>query len=750
MYDAYRNFLAINFPKYFLLTGLFFNTSCISSYAQVIPDGSMGNETSIVTENVGINGLPIDIITGGSARGINLFHSFQEFSVSEGKSAYFGSSQGVQNIFSRVTGANPSYIMGRLGVIGDANLYFLNPNGIIFGSHASLDLKSSFIATTADSILFGSQGSFDVSPKPNNLPLLTVNPSALKFNRINIAPIINNSTEAAGSRPNLDPSLPIGQEVSSLFGLRVPDGKSLLLVGGDVTLDGGGINSLGGRNEIASIQDEGIIGLSVNGDDLRLNIHQGLNLGNVTLTNGAKVDSSGEGGGSIQITGKNIQLNGGSQIVSETFGDLNGEVLALNATDLLEIIDFTTGRNISTITTGAGKAGDLNITTGQLVLRNGAQVSTSSLGQGSGGNLIVNASDFIELDGINSDDFNSSLSSSADSKGSGGDLVVKTAGNLILRNGATLTSSNGGITLPDGTFVLAEGSAGNLTITADGSVQLLDSFIFDGTNGKGNAGNLDITASNVLIDKSFVAASTSGEKPGGNIRINARDWLRVENESLISAQASNSADGGNLQINTPILIALPPTGSNGSDIVANAISGTGGNILVNAQGIFGIEERKAFDNNRSNDIDASSQFGRSGQVQINTANDPNKALVELPVTVVDPNSLVAQSPCRRGSRSEFTRSGRGGLPPSIGQDFNSDATQVALVTPASTSLDKQQTKPLTKSAESTTSALGLESPVVPAQGWVFNAKGEVVLVADNAVVAGPQRLKANPAGCPLP
>jgi filamentous hemagglutinin family protein len=80
-----------------------------------------------------------------------LFHSFQNFNIIAGHGAYFANPLGIANIFSRVTGSNRSNILGTLGVLGQANLFFLNPNGITFGPKAQLNLNGSFIATTAKS-----------------------------------------------------------------------------------------------------------------------------------------------------------------------------------------------------------------------------------------------------------------------------------------------------------------------------------------------------------------------------------------------------------------------------------------------------------------------------------------------------------------------------------------------------------------------------------------------------------------------
>ncbi|WP_292864063.1 filamentous hemagglutinin N-terminal domain-containing protein [Nostoc sp. LPT] len=102
--------------------------------AQIVPDNTLGAEASVVTPNVSIRGIPSDRIDGGATRGANLFHSFEKFNVGEGRGVYFANPAGIENILTRVTGNNPSNILGRLGVLGGANLFLLNPNGIVFGS----------------------------------------------------------------------------------------------------------------------------------------------------------------------------------------------------------------------------------------------------------------------------------------------------------------------------------------------------------------------------------------------------------------------------------------------------------------------------------------------------------------------------------------------------------------------------------------------------------------------------------------
>lgn len=140
-------------------------------------DGTLGGEASIVIPNGGGN-FEID---GGATRGGNLFHSFEEFNVNEGGSVYFRNPAAIDNILSRVTGDNASNILGTLGVLGEANLFLLNPNGIVFGRDARLDVSGSFYASTGDRFSWADGSEFRAT-NPNAPPLLSINvPLGLQY-----------------------------------------------------------------------------------------------------------------------------------------------------------------------------------------------------------------------------------------------------------------------------------------------------------------------------------------------------------------------------------------------------------------------------------------------------------------------------------------------------------------------------------------------------------------------------------------
>jgi large exoprotein involved in heme utilization and adhesion len=333
------------------------------------------------------------------------------------------------------------------------------------------------------------------------------------------------------------------------------------------------------------------------------------------------------------------------------------------------------------------KGSDIEITTSSLTLSNSASLFTSTNGEGNGGSIQVNASDFVVLNE------NSTLNSAAleDSTGEPGNIEVKTR-SLLVNNDAQVTVESQG-----------EGSGGNLFIEAD-------SLTLD-RNGSINASTISGT--------------------GGNITLLA-DILSLRNNSNISAQALEDANGGNITTDADLIIAFP---NQNNDIFANAAQGNGGNINITTQGIFGLEERPSTPPNQTNDIDASSEFGLQGTFSLNTPDfDPTSGLIELPQAVGDVSDQISQNPCEQGVGSEFIITGKGGLPPNVNESLNSESAQVGLIE----TVPSQQQIVGENDIHSNPAAT---SEPVPAQGWVFNDKGEVTLTAYSTSANKIQRSK---------
>ncbi|MBO3458178.1 filamentous hemagglutinin N-terminal domain-containing protein [Aetokthonos hydrillicola Thurmond2011] len=561
-----------------------FSTNCTT--AQITPDGTLPNNS-----NVTLNGRVFNI-TGGTQAGRNLFHSFQQFSIPTGGTASFNNRLDVQNIFSRVTGGSVSSIDGIIKANGTANLFFLNPSGIIFGKNASLNVGGSFVATTANAIQFGNLGSFSANV-PNNPELLTVNPTALFYNQIvKNASIQNSSTAPAGIAPT-------GEDSS---GLRVRDGKSLLLVGGNVSMDGGQLNAYGGRVELGGLAASGNINLILDGNNLRLGFPENVTRASVSLTNQAFVDVSGAGRGDIAVNAQNIEILGGSLLyagIGQGLGtpETKAGDITLNATEQVKVQQGSQIRN-DVYLNATGTGGDLTITTKDLLVSDGAKVGANTFAVGKGGNLTVNALN-TQLIGTSTDGSTRSGLYTFAGRGSTGDvgnLTINTQ-DLLVRDGAEVSTST-----------LGAGKAGDLTVNATGSVQVigrsadgrqLASGLFASANqgSTGDAGNLTITAKDLLVrDGAEVIVSTFSAGKGGNLTVNASNSVKLIGTSAdgsftsgLFAEATLNSTGdaavgkaGSLTITTKDLLV-----DDGAEVSASTFGvGKGGDLTIKVQNLL--------------------------------------------------------------------------------------------------------------------------------------------------------------------
>ncbi len=807
--------------------------ACFSdcTLAQLLPDGTLGAESSRVTST----SPGVFQIDGGATRGKNLFHSFSQFSVPTNGIAYFNNLN-IQNIISRVTGGSVSRIDGLLQANGIANLFLINPNGIIFGPNATLRIGGSFLATTASSLNFADGTQFSATV-PQNKPLLTISvPIGLQFGE-NPGNIINQSQASLDGATNS-----LMSPTPTPAGLEVQTGRTLALIGGDVALEGGNLTATGGRIELGSVAGNSLVRLKSTEKVWALSYEGVNNFQNIQLTSrnqvdGSKiqsfVDVSGDSGGStpsgnVQAQGRRITLTGGSQILATNSAAQLGGNLKVTASESVELIGASLkgeSSELSTTAFGTGKAGDITFNTRYLSVRGGAQALSATRGQGKGGQLTVTAPASVELDGaaiVSTSDgvfvIDGGLYSTTFGTGDAGDITLNT-GRLIVKNGAQVSTSSTGQNI-SGQFILATGRAGALTVNASKSVELIgtdanaspsslsastlgsgvagnlniatgqliirdEAVVSVSSEGTGDTGNLQVQARSIRLDNQGQLTATSAFGEGGNVTLQAQELLLMRHNSQISSTTAGLAgaggNGGNITIKVPFIVAAP---SENSDIKANAFLGQGGKITINSQRIFGLVVLNLKDlqtllgtndptkldpiNLPSSDITAISQTNPSlsGQVTINTLDiNPIFGLVNLPVQPVNVTGLIAQGcPTGVGPRgSKFVITGHGGLPPTPREALSSEQPLADLGTPLQGQENRASAVILTGhgglpptprealSSEQALADLGTPlqgqenraSAVIPrnttnsepeqiveATGWVINAKGKVVLVAN--------------------
>ena len=519
------------------------------AFAQLTPDNSLGKERSQV--------IPInqnnDRIQGGASRGTNLFHSFQDFNVGEGRGVYFANPQGITNIFSRVTGGNSSNIFGNLGVSGNANLFLLNPNGIVFGKNAQLNIQGSFLGTTANSLVFANGVEFSAT-NPQAPPLLAINvPIGLQF----------------GSQPGGITSQAVirNSQGNAVDGLSVGNGSTLALIGGEITLDGSVLFTQNGQVKLGAVGGNTTIGLNLNGSSLGFKFPENFGRAPIRLTNDSFLVASGNS--SLELFGGKIGLNS-----SNLFGN-NGGSIVVDANQFS--LDNNSG--ILSATSSAAKGGDIQIQASDAVtLTNNSGIQSSTSGAAKGGDIQIQASDAVTL--TNSSRIFSNSRASA--TGAGGDVTINAGKITITGDGI---AENSGIL---SALSFGQGSGGNLTLNATDSVNINGGFVSVGSGGAGNAGNLTVRSTDAvnITDKGSLRLGSLSSGSTGNLRIET-GTLRLQNNLLGEGVTATGSGGGNVgSIFIQARNAVEVTKSNISTGIApfgSTTQATAGDITIETQ-----------------------------------------------------------------------------------------------------------------------------------------------------------------------
>jgi large exoprotein involved in heme utilization and adhesion len=512
-----------------------------------------------------------------------------------------------------VTGGNLSSINGTINGISGANLYLINPSGIVFGPNATVNVSGSFHISTADYLKMSDGAKFQAT-NPDASTLSAAPPAAFGFLTAQPAAIAVNGSGVNG-------------------GFGVPSGRTLGLVAGPVTITGARLSAPAGTIHVTGVASTGEVPVDPS------------NTAALTVTSFGRVDINGSGatssslnvttppgpgsGGSVFIRSGSLTVDA-SMILANTSGSGPGGQLVLSGNNQITlsngaIVQALTGGSgsgagvtISTAATGmirvdastltvgsagSGNGGRLSLQTGQLTLSNGGAVVSTAQAGGNGSPIAINA-DTIVADGGSTFNLStgifSTTSSTASNAGRGGTITIDSGGNLRLQNEASLVA--GSCTARSCGVTAAAGAGGDLTVSV-GSVAI-NSGASLGTvaNGSGNAGNVRVTiAGPATIDRSVSAPSsligldgigsiTRGRGNAGNVTVSAGS-LSLTNNGLVSSTTFTTA---------------------------GAAAGNAGSVLVDVSGMLSIDGSGGFPppNSRTGILGDTHSAGRAGHVTV--------------------------------------------------------------------------------------------------------------------------------------
>ncbi len=552
---------------------------------RITPDSSLPSNTTVNT--IG----EVHHIEAGTIKGNSQFHSFDQFDLGTGEIASFNGSARIENILSRVTGGTLSNIDGTLrSTIEGANMFFLNPAGVVFGSEAKLDLTGSFYVSTADFLRFedGTTLYADASLDGKAESILTVAPTE-DFGFLN-RPITFGFTNKDFASLTLEGAT-----------LQVPKGKALSIVGGDITLgarDKGSesrssrLVAEGGIIHVASLNTAAEVPISL--DRIEANpIEYG---GEIILSEEAVITTSGVHSGTVIVRGGRLMMDDAE--ISVTTGNENGNPIGI---DIHTEHDISLNQNsrITSNVLGAGHAGNIHLSTRVLTIGNdlvdsesvsGRQKSTieaSTSSSGDAGNIILNVE---TVEAVNTEILSLSTGDLPDS-GNAGQITIEglpVQGEPRPAEQITLTGSQ-----VDTIVTTGKGQGGNITSTAKTIVLNTTGVRADG-NGTGNAGNITFNVETLTGVNSFLGSRSRNPNAGGGDAGN----ITIQGVTGKGSAAKTIAFPRNSRLTTSIIPPVNLVGQYHGDgkggqiklVARDSISLRGSNLVTNVHNRQGAQD----------------------------------------------------------------------------------------------------------------------------------------------------------------
>ena len=529
-------------------------------------------------------------ISGGTRAGTNLFHSFGVFDVPINNVANFLNDSGLatSNILGRVTGGNPSSIFGTIQTtgFGNANLFLMNPSGIVFGPNASLNVAGSVTFTTANYLRFseihGKAGVFHANPTSASL--------------LSSAPIA-----AFGFLDNTPSAIAVHGS-----SLTTEPGQSISLIGGDITLDTGSLatnlttptqsNAAAGQINLASVASPGEILALTLASAPNMNGQSSGALGTIKVVNRSVIDASGNGGGTVLIRGGKFLLDDSKVLANVTNpGSVTQGVESVGGgIDIAVRQDATIqngaliGINVADGTTPGTTYGGVKLTGDRIIFLGipgsalnfndlrFTKINTNTVGGGHAGNVTLQATNNIEL--MNVVELSSSSGQNTAGIGPSATLAEGNAGNvgltslhgdILIRNGGRATEAASQLWNSTGNTGKVTASAPEGDIVLDGASLVTGSF-----EGQGQVGPVEVTAKNLVMKAGLIGNENLGPLKPGGITITLSDALTMEADFTVPAPIPSQS--------FIVTSAFHPTSTAPAGditITANNISATQGSLI---------------------------------------------------------------------------------------------------------------------------------------------------------------------------
>jgi filamentous hemagglutinin family protein len=613
--------------------------------------GSPASLGTIITSGTSI--LPTNlcstscVITGGTAAGHNLFHSFGDFNIGASDSARFQTGlvhplpdASVSNILAQVTGGSSS-LYGSLDsatYYPSANLFLMNPAGFLFGPNATVNVGGMVVFTSADYLRLGELGSSDAG---------IFHADSAQVSVLTSAPVV-----AFGFLGSIPGAITVQ---GSQF--TVTEGAGISLVGGNITIQSGTLDD--GTVQLAQLTASGrqinLASVASPGEILYPSLQTAPNIngqsftgfGAISLTESAALDVSGNQAGAVTIRGGQLQISNAT--ISANTGDVDGAPIGVDiklngtlsiANDLNPAITArTSGAGsagkiriesatleatsnpeeadiplalIDSHTFGSGKGGDVTITTGDLLASTGGAffIDSGSAGPGDGGNVTISGTNVHLQDAlIATGDLRFGQFTGLDVTGDAGNLSIKAdslkvettlSTDALNGRGGNITLEGGNIQLTGNSFVGVFSQQGGSAITVTADRFAMDTFsVLENNTAAGQGGGTTITARVVeLTNAGRILSSTVGDGNASDIRVTATDHVSlVDNPSVGSPSGlfsnsfgfeGNNGNSGSITVTTP---RLDISGGARIDSSIRAIdnntqtSGHGGDVTIMADSV---------------------------------------------------------------------------------------------------------------------------------------------------------------------